>query len=374
MSNSDSFDEIESLYTKYEKEIFTHLIWAHLFDEEIKYEDKDIFEKTEKYLKDFFVSQKIEWNDTNRERIHSLVLKSDNAKLISDYFQNNYELCLESKLNWTSVSSVKRMVNQLIDESIENKTKLSYDYAKRLLTKYYYEKYIVAPDKDKIITNVMTIFFTYNDIQRLIDEVQLSLDALIRKAYYRLNELLGVKIDPKFFIRKFVMLKCFHFGLYKNPQLLDQLTNCQYVQVYKDLIDKINIGVNDVFSKNRPDNNSQEKSNSQVEKKTEIAAANDVQPKLLKKKEEVVADASRSTKEKKNNNIQSEASPEEAVDLFLKKIGNKNQELRDPITELLASSADIIKDSEEHSIICETIGPVYFGGESEDLEIKNLLY
>ena len=374
MSNSSSFEEIEAIYKKYKKEIFTYCIWSHLFDDEVKYEDKDIFEKTEKYLRDFFASQKIEWNDSNRERIHSLVLNCDNAKLISDYFQKNYDLCLESKLKWTPDSSVKRMVHQLIDESIQNKTKLSYDYAKRLLVKYYYDKYIVTPDKEKIITNVMTIFFTNNDIQRLIDEVQLSLDSLIGKAYRRLNELLGVHIDPKLFIRKFVMLKSFHLGLCKNPQLLDQLTNCQYAQVYKDLIDKINIGVNDVFSKTRPNKHVQEKSYNEVEKKAEIATANDIQPKPLKKKVEVAAGAKDSFEGKKSSNLQSETSSEEAVDSFLKKIGNKNKELVDPITKLLASSAEIIKDSEKHCILRGAIGDMYFGGGFKDSEIENLLY
>ena len=374
MSNSGSFDEIESIYTKYQKEIFTYLIWGHLFDEDNKYEDKDIFEKTEKYLRDFFVSQKIEWNDTNRERIHTLVLKSNNAKLISDYFQKNYELCLESKLNWTPDSSIKRMINQLIDESIQKKKKLSYDYAKRLLVKYYYDKYIVTPDKEKIITNVMTIFFTNNDIQRLIHEVQLSLDALIGRAYRRLIELLGVKIDPKLFIRKFVMLKSFHLGLCRNPQLLDQLTNCQYVQVYKDLINKINIGVNDVDSIIRANKPVQEKNHKGAGNKTEIAITNDVQRKPLKQKEKVAADASSSSKEKENHHLQNETSSEEVVDFFLKKIGNKNKELVDPITELLASSAAIIKDSEEHAILCGTIGDMDICGGFKDPEIENLLY
>ena len=77
---------------------------------------------------------------------------------------------------------------------------------------------------------------------------------------------------------------------------------------------------------------------------------------------------------KKSSNLQSETSSEEAVDSFLKKIGNKNKELVDPITKLLASSAEIIKDSEKHCILRGAIGDMYFGGGFKDSEIENLLY
>ncbi len=376
MSASSSFDEIESLFTKYSKVIFTDYIWKHLFDDDVKYEDKDIFEKTEKYLKVFFASYKIEWNDTNRERVHSLVLNSDNAKLIADYFQKTYSLCLESKLKWTPDSSIKRMVNQLIDESVQQKTNLSYYYAKRLLVKYYYDKFIDTKEKDKIISNVMAIFFTNNDMQRLIDETQLSLDSLIGKSYHSLNELLGVKMDPKLFIRKFVILNSFYLGLYKNPQLLDQLMSSQYVSVYKDLIDKINIGVNSINSKNQSDKQVHGKSSNSAEK-NEVAIAgpvNSAQSNRTDKNEEVVSTASSASVNKTNNDIQSESFSEDAMDMFLGKIGNKNKRLIDPITKLLSSSADIIKNSEEHGFLYGSLGDICFSEGLEDSEIENLLY
>lgn len=383
MGISQPGNTIEEVYLKYQKDIFAKTIWGHLFDENVKYEDKDIFEKTEIYLRDFFISQGFEWNADNRAKIYSLVINSDNAKLIVDYFQKNYEQCLVEPLEWTPDSSIQHMVNQLIDSSIQKNKKLSYEYAKRLLVKYYYAKFAESNEKEKIITHVITIFFMNKDMQRLSVETKSNLDALIGTAYHKITKLLGVKIEPKLFIRKFVLLKSFHICLQNNLQLREQLASSQYAFVYNDLFEEISGKISNLPVK---EVQQQPLAKREVkEEKTEKDATDKVSKDIKQKTDTVTKVASKETETKETQENLKPPKKEDAklcepdacetpIDVFLKKIGGKNLSKEDIVSALLNDAKGTIEKIDMHNIVYESYSVISSNDNLVDVEIEELKY
>ena len=239
---------IEEIYLKNEEEIFNNIIFSNLFNDDNKYSDYGIFNKSEPYLKIYFENYGYEW-DLNRDKIFALYKKSGRLKVIVNYLEENYNYYITNRISFSWSGHFSEWLKIVIDKSITDKKCVTKQYARMIVGTYYYKDFVNKGTKDVLYKNLISMISAEEFKVWIINDAT-CFDNIIKKVEKRFKKQEINDVDERVLITQIVKSKLFRQALAEYPFIQDYATISKYSKIYKDAIHDTQVNSIDLNVKN----------------------------------------------------------------------------------------------------------------------------
>lgn len=389
---------LEEMFKENEDYIFENIILDNLFNDENKYSDSSIFEKTQTYLKKYFEDNGFDWN-SNSALIKNLISTSQKFKAIAKQQNSFYEYFCVNKIDFKFEGHFPDWVKYVVDQSYIANKPLTKQYARILVGYYYFKALNTKGSKDALYKKLLAMI-SYEEFKNWIKSDTACFDRLVYFVIKRFNKMDVQDLDERILLTQLIKSKNFTEALKEFNYLDASAKQSKYASIYNEVnkntnINTIDLNVRNVINeeKNSLSKNETRLDSKQVEIKNKVSDnPQDSIDKSTAKKDDAIKkiiDVPRDTSEKEiiaetstqnkttNNQIsvskivsQKSLNEEDDFDKVLEKLGGSRDVKTSAEVEFLNSIVEDLKKIEEEKII-----------ESEstteqpyDEEIENLLY
>ncbi len=389
---------LEEMFKENEEYIFKNIILRNLFNDENKYSDSSIFEKTQDYLKKYFEDNGFDWN-SNSALIKGLISTSQKFKAIAKQQNSFYEYFCANKIDFKFEGHFPNWVKYVIDQSYIANKPLTKQYARILVGYYYFKAFNTKGSKDALYKNLLAMI-SYEEFKNWINSDTTCFDRLAYFTIKRFNKMDVQDLDERILLIQLIKSKNFIKALNEFNYLDASAKQSKYASIYNEVnkntgINMIDLNVRNVIKeeKNLSSKNTTRLDSKQVEIENKVSdnPQDNIDKSIAKKENAIkeIIDAPRNTSEKEiitetsaqnkstNNQIpiskrvsQKLLNKEDDFDKALKKLGGSRDVKTIAEVEFLNSIVEDLEKIEKEKII-----------ESEntteqpyDEEIEDLLY
>ena len=232
ITKESAFDgkKIENIFLEKSNKIYSGF-FSCLFNDENKYSDKSIFEKTESFFKNYFENFKINWED-NKDKVVELITKHFSPVLKKSLEQNyNYYISNYDILNIQSGKKVTELIHNIVDKSINDHKNLTPQYARMILAYFKYKFKTSTDSGETLYVNLIRILISNDEMEHFY-KTNPDLNEILKKIAKRLEKINVQNIDYELLLQVFKKTRLYspHFTEKRdinadNPQNTTPKTN-----------------------------------------------------------------------------------------------------------------------------------------------------